>query len=604
MHFYRDTGKAISLGAILLLFQAFEGASLGADAPRVAGYERLKQSDQSTAEQRGELLLGELNCTSCHQAKGLINDRIWPRTAPDLTSVGARLTPHYLRSYLSDPKSKNSGVTMPDIFHASEASAKDGAIDFLVHFLAAQGGGLKPPHMGGSDSLVEQGRSLFHQIGCVACHGAENATDDGGHYLSLSSLAEKTTPDALVDFLMDPHATRPSGRMPDLRLDASEARSIAVYLLRDQLSNPQSLDADPGEEPGIAFDYYEVDNLQSLPDFANLEPKFSGNLDSITLDLPQKPRNFNFAIRYVGNIKISTAGRYRFGTASDDGSRLLINGKTVVDNDGIHGRTVRMGEVELTVGSHEFEVQFFNGGAGAELRVFWSGPGVEGRRGSPIPTEALVRNSGKPMIPTGTVPFTLDPQKARMGAQMFTALRCVSCHSMNDWKPMRPAKDLVDLNLNNSEGCLGDSIRRGVPHYGLSEDQRSDIRAALKSYSNPVPPLTPSQTVQRTLAAFNCYACHQRGEIGGPSDAIALEFFHTAIEIDLGEEGKITPTLDHVGAKLKPEAMASILTSDALHVRHYMATRMPGFSDSVARRFVQAVGEVDKQSEFAEEVSF
>lgn len=100
MHFYRDTGKAISLGAILLLFQAFEGASLGADAPRVAGYERLKQSDQSTAEQRGELLLGELNCTSCHQAKGLINDRIWPRTAPDLTSVGARLTPHYLRSYL------------------------------------------------------------------------------------------------------------------------------------------------------------------------------------------------------------------------------------------------------------------------------------------------------------------------------------------------------------------------------------------------------------------------------------------------------------------------------------------------------------------------
>ena len=417
-------------------------------------------------------------------------------------------------------------------------------------------------------------------------------------------MAEKTTLDALVAFLKDPHATRPSGRMPDLRLDSSEARAIAVYLLRDQLTNPQSVDADPGEEPGIAFEYYEVDNLQSLPDFANLAPKFSGELDSITLDLGQNHRPFNFAVRYFGQIKIATDGLYRFGTASDDGSAILINGETVTDNDGIHGRQVRMGEVELTAGNHDFEVHFFNGGAGSELRVFWTGPGIEGRRGSPIPTDALVRNSGKPMIPLGTKPFTLDTQKARMGAQMFTALRCVSCHSMNDWKPMRPAKALADLNLKSPEGCLGHSIRRGVPDYALSDDQRSDIHAALATYSSPVTPLTASQTVQRTLAAFNCYACHERDEIGGPSDALASEFFDTAIEIDLGEEGKIPPTLNHAGAKLKPEAMESILTSDDLHVRHYMATRMPGFPESVANRFVHAIGEVDKQSEFAEEATF
>ena len=604
MHFYLNKRKAILAGVVGLLLQSFDGASLLADAPLVAGYERLKQSEQSTPIERGELLLGELNCTSCHQASDAIDARVWPRTAPDLSRAGTRLTPHYLRSYLSDPKSKKQGVIMPDVFHASETASKEGAIDFLVHFLASQGGGLEPNRMGGSDSLVEQGRDLFHEIGCVACHGPEEAADDGMRYLSLSSLPEKTTLDALVEFLKAPHTTRPSGRMPDLRLDAPEARAIGVYLLRDQLSNPQSINADPGEEPGIAFEYYEVDNLQSLPDFANLEPKFSGELDSITLNLPQKGRKFNFAVRYFGQIKIATAGKYRFGTASDDGSAILINGETVVDNDGIHGRRVRMGEVELTAGNHDFEVHFFNGGAGSELQVFWAGPGIEGRRGSPIPTDALVRYSGKPMIPLGTQPFTLDTQKARMGAQMFTALRCVSCHPMNDWKPMRPSKALADLNVNSAEGCLGDSIRRGVPLYGLSDDQRSDILAALKSYEKPVSPLTSKETVNRTLASFNCYACHQRDGMGGPSDAIASAYFDTATEIDLGEEGKIPPSLNHVGAKLKPEAMASILTSDTFHIRHYMATRMPGFPESVAHKFVKAVGEVDEQSAFAEEADF
>ena len=604
MHFYLNKRKAIFAGVFILLLHPFDEGSLLADAPLVAGYERLKQDDQSTSIERGELLLGELNCTSCHEADATITARVWPRTAPDLSTAGARLTPHYLQSYLSDPQSKKSGVTMPNIFHASEAAAKDGAIDFLVHFLASQGGGLKPNRMGGSDSLVEQGRKLFHGIGCVACHGPEEAANDGMRYQSLDSLPEKTTLDALVEFLKDPHATRPSGRMPDLRLDASEARAIGVYLLRDQLSNPQSVNADPGEEPGIAFEYYELDNLRSLPDFANLEPKFKGELDSISLNLPQKGRNSNFAVRYFGHIKIPTAGKYRFGTASDDGSAILINGDTVVDNDGIHGRRVRMGEVELSAGNHDFEVHFFNGGGGSELRVFWAGPGIEGRRGSPIPKDALVRNTGKPMIPLGTQPFTLDSQKVRMGAQMFTALRCVSCHSMNDWKPMRPAMRLSDLNVNNAEGCLGDSIRRGAPDYELSDNQRSDIMAALKSYEKSPSPLTPAETVQRTLASFNCYACHERDGIGGPSDMVASKYFNTAIEIDLGEEGKIPPSLNHVGAKLKPEAMASILTSDKFHVRHYMATRMPAFPESVAQSFVKAVGEVDDQPAFAKESDF
>jgi len=603
MHFHQTKRKALLLGVAVMLICRGVGSGLLADAPAVLGYERLQKDDSSTAVARGELLLGELNCISCHQANEAVSSRVWTRSAPDLSRVGTRLTPHFLRDYLSDPQSKKPGVTMPDVFHASEASAKKGAIDFLVHFLASQGGGFSPATMGGSASLVEQGRDAFHTVGCVACHGPETQDADSGQFVSLGSLAEKTTLDALIDFLKNPHETRPSGRMPDLRLDESEARAIAVYLLRDQLDNPQSKAADPGEEPGIAYEYYEIDGIQKLPDFSTLTPKASGQLETIQLGSIDK-RNNNYAVRFHGQLKIAQAGEYRIGTASDDGSRILIDGQTVVENDGIHGRQVRMGTVELSEGIHDFEVLFFNGGGGAELRVFWVPPGVQARRGQPIPAEALVSYTGQPMIPLGTQPFTVDSQKARMGAQMFTALRCVSCHAMNDWKPMRPAKDLAALNLDSPQGCLGGSIRRGVPDYQLSSAQKEDIKAALKSYGSQVTPLSPEQTVNRTLAAFNCYACHDRGGIGGPSDEIAAAHFNTTIEIDLGEEGKIPPTLDKVGAKLRPEAMASILTSDDLHVRHYMATRMPSFPEDVAHRFVNAAGQADQQAAFAQGPAF
>ncbi|MDA7618209.1 c-type cytochrome [Verrucomicrobia bacterium] len=604
MNFQSATGKALYLSFAALLLQPSHNGELQADKPLVLGYEHLKQGTTSSQIQRGELLLGELNCTSCHQATENIAARLSNRAAPDLSSVGSRLTPHYLREYLSDPQSKQPGVIMPDIFHASEDSAKEGAIDFLVHFLVAQGGELQPARMGGSESLAEEGKTLFHKTGCVACHGPETSLDDGNQYLSLAFLAEKTNLDALTHFLQEPHLTRPSGRMPDFRLDASEARALAVYLLREQLENPQSAHADPGEEPGMAFDYYELDNIGQLPDFSKIEPKSSGHLEKFTLSLPVPRRNNHYAIRYHGLLKIQASGVYRFGIASDDGSRLMIDGQTVVNNDGVHGRRSRGGKIELNAGRHPFELQFFNGGGGSVLNVFWAPPGTQARNGKPIPTEVMVRNTGKPMIPLGTEPFKLDQAKARMGAQMFTALRCVSCHPMNNWKPMRPASMLGDLNLENANGCLGDKIRKGVPDYGLSKNQQTDIKAALQSYERVVTPPTASEKVHHTLAAFNCYACHERGGIGGPSDALAAGFFNTTFEIDLGEEGKIPPKLDHAGAKFKPQAMTSIMRSDDLHVRHYMATRMPAFPLSEVERFVKAVGIVDKQGVFAEESLF
>ena len=159
--------------------------------------------------------------------------------------------------------------------------------------------------MGGSDALVQK-ETTFPQHGCVACHGPQREDQEDSLYISLKHLASKTTVDALSDFLQNPSLSRPSGRMPHLRLDAKEARALSVFLLRDQLHKPQSLAADPGEEPGLGFAYYEIDGLNALPNFEDLTAHTEGSTDQITLNLPVSKRNNNYAIRYVGQLHAPT----------------------------------------------------------------------------------------------------------------------------------------------------------------------------------------------------------------------------------------------------------------------------------------------------------
>ncbi|MDA1276051.1 MAG: PA14 domain-containing protein [Verrucomicrobia bacterium] len=583
------------------------GSAIPADsaqAPIVAGFDRLASSNRESTEQLGELLIGELNCLSCHAASAEVQDRVWTKQAPDLSEAGKRLTPQFIRAFLSDPDSIKPGTTMPDILHASEQASKDGAIEFLVHFLMSRGGQPSPSDAGGTATQVELGRKLFHQIGCVACHGPEDENPSDLRRIPLGNLALKTTVPSLTDFLLNPHSTRSSGRMPNLWLAPEEAKALAVYLLREQLDNPLSRSAKQPRTNGLNYEYFELDSIDRIPDFATLQPEAVGAVDRITLDLPTERRNNNYAIRYSGLLTVPTGGAYTFRLVSDDGSRLWIDEKLIVDNDGVHGAQNRTGGTELSAGDHSIEIAYFNAGNEGLLQAFWTGPGIRGRRQN-IPSTALWRSGGDPMIPIRHETLVLDPSKIQMGRQMFSALRCVSCHALDDIRPLRPAPDLTSLRLNAPEGCLSENIRKGLPNYDLSSAQRSAITAVLQIRASLREPLTSREAVNRTLATFNCYACHERDGFGGPDQSMATDYFQVLNAIDLGEEGKIPPSLTGVGAKLKTSALAAILGTGELHIRrHYMATRMPGFGLENLHSFIENVRELDSFSEQAPEPPF
>ncbi|MCS6844010.1 MAG: PA14 domain-containing protein, partial [Caldilineales bacterium] len=82
-----------------------------------------------------------------------------------------------------------------------------------------------------------------------------------------------------------------------------------------------------------------------------------------------------FSILWRGKIAIPESGLYVFGTRSDDGSFVFINGQLVVDNGGSHGAQDRQGSIYLEQGFHDIEVRYNQYVGGREMQLYWQPPG-------------------------------------------------------------------------------------------------------------------------------------------------------------------------------------------------------------------------------------
>lgn len=127
--------------------------------------------------------------------------------------------------------------------------------------------------------------------------------------------------------------------------------------------------------PKVKYTYYEVDNIEFLPDLNTLKPVSTGTTYEFRIDNTHK-REDRIVLAFDATINIPRDGEYRFFTVSDDGSKLYIDGKEVVDNDGDHGSKERGGNVDLKQGEHTIKVTYFNGGGGKWLDVYWRGPDI------------------------------------------------------------------------------------------------------------------------------------------------------------------------------------------------------------------------------------
>ncbi len=545
--------------------------------PIVPGFERMV-SNNSGQGLEGRVLLSELGCTHCHQSSNALVDS---KPAPILTNVGSRVRSDYLLEYLTDPHAANPGATMPDMLGHLPEAERGRAAKALTSYLMSTGSLVDRR---GHPKSAARGGEIFHSIGCTACHSPQA---DGAKPLaiavSLARVADKYTLDSLTQFLQQPHEVRPGMRMPIL-VKGQDAADVATYLLRkvivgDSINN-------------MKVAYYKG-NWDKLPNFDELTPVKAAETFGLDLRSYDKKKLDRFGARFDCYFNAPQDGEYEFHVSSDDGSRVLIDGKVVVDNDGVHPLGWRTGKVQLSSGIHRARIEYFekDRDEGLELEISWPN-----HSRVPFESVAMLEERGQAAKPIAASEFVANPNLVEEGQRLFSSLGCATCHPLHgiDGRIGSSLKAPRFDALKSSAGCLAESVPQGLPNYELSEIQRRTLKATLDSLKSQPHKLSDDEFIHTTMATMNCYACHVRGGAGGPDFSSNASFQSTIPE--MGDEGRLPPPLDGVGDKLQENYVRSILR-DGADERNYMMVNMPGFGEGTLESLVDAIVKLDQRTE-------
>ena len=131
--------------------------------------------------------------------------------------------------------------------------------------------------------------------------------------------------------------------------------------------------------PGVSVRVYELDrNLARIPTLVEGQ---TPNVSFVTPSFNLEGDDFGIEDRFFtavdGFLKIDEPGTYRIALSSDDGGRLYMQGKALVDVDGLHAEEWGDGEIELGAGLHPFLALHFDQSGQAALRLFWWPPGAD-----------------------------------------------------------------------------------------------------------------------------------------------------------------------------------------------------------------------------------
>ena len=184
--------------------------------------------DHGGARRAARQLIADALCIRCHPAAGTpdaLSDAMpeLAATAPDLGGIGSRLRRQWIERWLLDPGTVRPQARMPNLLSTDTAETRRQAADLAAYLTIRSAddqerqAGLAPP-----DRVVADGRRLYNEIGCAACHGDE---------LPALRIRDKWQPQALTAYLLDPAAADPWGPMPRIALEPAEAGALAAYLL-------------------------------------------------------------------------------------------------------------------------------------------------------------------------------------------------------------------------------------------------------------------------------------------------------------------------------------------------------------------------------------
>ncbi len=135
--------------------------------------------------------------------------------------------------------------------------------------------------------------------------------------------------------------------------------------------------------PGLVGEYFYLG--RPLADFPEIPPGRRPRFKRVDREIrfDRSDREFGgtklrdyFFVRWTGVLRVPRAGRYRFFLVSDDGSRLLVDGRPVVSNGGVHEMKEEQGEIALAAGDRTIRIEYYDNAGPAGMIAFWEGPEI------------------------------------------------------------------------------------------------------------------------------------------------------------------------------------------------------------------------------------
>lgn len=183
-----------------------------------------------------------------------------------------------------------------------------------------------------------------------------------------------------------------------------EAADNQQFLFGDDLLvAPQNTGADPAGTPidskllktpdgheGLSGQYFLGRELQGKPVLERVDSKILFDWSGTSPD-PKIPQE-NYSVRWTGTLgPVPETGRYVLGTKTDDGVRLFVDGKLIIDHWIGEPSTDYEQAIQFEKGStHSIVMEYFQAGGGADAALKWA-----------LPSEAHEKPSRKVWLPPG-----------------------------------------------------------------------------------------------------------------------------------------------------------------------------------------------------------
>jgi alpha-L-fucosidase len=98
-------------------------------------------------------------------------------------------------------------------------------------------------------------------------------------------------------------------------------------------------------------------------------------VETVSIPLAVQGRE-HVRLDFAGFVRVERDDVYTFRLESDDGSRLVVDGRVLCENDGEHQPNAVLGSMALAAGWHSIGVQYFNAAGGATLDLRMGRPGA------------------------------------------------------------------------------------------------------------------------------------------------------------------------------------------------------------------------------------